>query len=317
MSLFLERSGPQTTVQDLGRAGCQRLGLGPGGAADPLSHRLANLLVGNPPSAATLEVALGGAVVRFEVEARAALCGADLGASLDGVPVPLWRPLRVRAGARLAFGGRVRGARAYLAVAGGIQSPVRLGGRGPIPGADPPRLPAGARLPMAPQEPGPAYAGPFQAPSWFLPWFQVLDLERPVTLRLIPGPAFDPRVAEAEWRVAPASDRRGLRLAGPVLAASLPECLSAPVATGTVQLPRDGQPILLLADRQTTGGYPRLGEVATVDLPAAAQLAPGEAVRFQPVDVEVARGLLREREAWLAAMEEHLAKGLAWEGGPG
>ena len=321
MSLRVESPGLCTTVQDLGRPGYQHLGLGPGGAADPLSHRLANLLVGNAPGDATLELTLAGPGLLFEEQTLVALCGADLSATLDGRPLPLWRPVWVQAGARLAFGAPLQGARAYLAVAGGIQAPVLLGSRSACLNAGLGRLlRAGDAFPV-PEQPR-HYPGPWQAlqrrgtrfaaQSWFVPWFQELSFARPLALRLLPGPqagALDaPSQAalfSAPFRVAPASDRMGLRLGGPVLALATPlEMLSAPVATGTLQLPPGGAPILLMADRQTTGGYPRLGEVATVDLPAAAQLRPGEALRFRPAAAAEALDLLRAREERLDALAE-------------
>lgn len=311
MSLLVEAPGLFTTVQDLGRPGHQHLGLGPGGAADHLSHRMANLMVGNAPDAATLELTLAGPALRFEEPALVSLCGGDLGAQVDGRPMPLWRPVWLRAGAGLRFGAPAAGARIYLAVAGGIQAPVVLGSRSPCPGAGPGRLRAGDRFDLAPQPPHPALrdpALPFAAPHWFAPWFQEVSFARPLTLRLIPGPqgakldtASRAALSGADFRVAPASNRMGLRLSGPALALEARlEMLSAPVATGTLQLPPGGEPILLLADRQTTGGYPRLGEVATVDLPSAAQLRAGETLRFAAVEAGEALALLRAREERLA-----------------
>lgn len=322
MSLAVEAPGLFTTVQDLGRPAYQHLGLGPGGAADLLSHRIANLMVGNPPDAATLEVTLAGPVLRFEAAALVSLCGADLSAQVDGRPMPLWRPVWLRAGAGLRFGVPVAGARAYLAVAGGLQAPVVLGSRSPCPGGAPGRLHAGDRFPLGPQPPHPALADPalpFAAPHWFAPWFQELSFDRPLTLRLIPGPqgarldaASRQALFGASFQVAPASNRMGLRLTGPALALEAKlEMLSAPVATGTLQLPPGGAPILLLADRQTTGGYPRLGEVATVDLPAAAQLRPGEALRFAALEAGAALALLRAREVRLAQLAEAVKSRLA------
>jgi len=313
----VEAPGLLTTVQDLGRPGSQHLGLGPGGAADPLSHRLANMLVGNGPGEATLEITLAGPTLRFQRRTLTALCGADLSAEVDGAPMPLWRPVWMQAGARLAFGAPLRGARAYLAVAGGIQGPTLLGSRGTSPGLGRP-LKAGDTLDLLPQ-PG-YYPAPLKAldrpglslaaQNWFVPWFQELSFARPLTLRLLPGPQLEEldeasRAAlyQGEFLVAPASDRMGLRLSGPSLALRSPrEMISAPVATGTLQLPAGGAPILLMADRQTTGGYPRLGELATVDLPAAAQLRPGEALRFRPLEHWEALGLLRARERRLETL---------------
>lgn len=323
MSLVVERSSALASLRDLGRPGTQHLGLGPGGATDPFSHRVANLLVGNGPEAATLEAALAGPVLRFTAPTLAALCGGDLCATLDGVPVPLWRPLWIRPGARLAFGGARAGARAYLAVAGGFLTEQVLGSRSPGPGLGLRAPAAGEELPVGPQ-PG-LYprlrlalgaGAPFAAPPWFAPFHRDLDLGRPALLRLLPGPqleALDPPSLETlfagVFTVGARSDGMGLRLDGPRLALERPlELVSAPVATGTLQLPPGGSPILLLAGRQTTGGYPRLGEVATVDHPAAAQLRAGEALRLRPCGPGEALARLREREARLRALEEGLRR---------
>jgi len=320
VSLRVERPGLFTSVQDLGRPGFQHLGLGPGGAADPLSHRLANLLVGNAPGEATLEILLAGPVLRFEEPTLVALCGADLSAVVEGrarpMPMPLWRPVWLGAGARLAFGAPRLGARAYLAVAGGIRAPVLLGSRSTMPRAGLGRLlRAGDAWPVLEQPrhfPAPlaalqASGASWTSVPWFLPWHHELSFDRPLALRLIPGPqagaltpASQAALFQEAFRVAPASDRMGLRLAGPALALAAPqEMLSAPVATGTLQLPPGGGPILLMADRQTTGGYPRLGELATVDLPSAGQLRPGEALRFRTVTLEQAQELNLARAARL------------------
>jgi antagonist of KipI len=315
MTLLVERPGLHTTVQDLGRPGFQHLGLGPGGAADPYSHRVANLLVGNDPGAATLEITLAGPALRFDETVLAALCGADLSASVEGEPLPLWRPAWIRAGALLTFGAPRRGARAYLAVAGGFRTRMVLGGRGTGPGLGLGPLRAGDALPLGLQPPPPPFGGAFSAPAWFAPWHQDLDLGDPRVLRLLPGPqlsaldaASGKALFEGSFRVAPASDRMGLRLAGPALALARPlERVSAPVATGTLQLPPGGAPILLLAGRQTTGGYPRLGEVASVDLPSAAQLRPGETLAFRPVGAPEALALLRAREARLDALRQRIS----------
>jgi antagonist of KipI len=320
VSAQVQAPGLLSSLQDNGRQGFQHLGIGPGGAMDGLSHRLANLLLGNPAGAATLEITLAGPTLRFEREALVALAGADLSATVDGQPLPLWRPLRLRAGASLRFGAPRSGARVYLAVAGGWQAEPVLGSRSThlaagFGGFQGRALRAGDRLPFPAQPAGPlplAPGAPFASPPWFLPWFRELDLTRPASLRLIPGPQW-PELTEAaravlldhRLRVAGRSDRMGLRLEGAALALiETRERISAPVAMGTLQLPPDGAPILLMADRQTTGGYPRLGEVAGVDLAAAAQLRAGDRLGFRLVTARLARELLLAREQRLAELAE-------------
>ena len=321
MSIRVEVPGLLTTLQDLGRKGYQHLGVGPGGVMDEMSHRLGNLLVGNPEAAASLELTLAGPRLHFEADALIALCGADLSPEIDGRPVPLWRPVRVRAGARLQFGRPRAGARCYLAVAGGFQVPQVMNsastnlaaGFGGFQGR---ALQRGDRLETGacPHELYPGFQDHrlgdtqlFQALDWFAPWFREVSFARPATLRVVAGPQWPALTAQAReaflgatFRVAPQSNRMGLRLQGPVLTLEQPqEMLSGGVTMGTLQLPPDGAPILLMADRQTTGGYPRLGEVASVDLPHAAQLAPGEHARFELIPLAQAQELFLQREARL------------------
>jgi len=322
MSVAVEVPGLLTTVQDPGRRGFQHLGIGPGGVMDDVSPRLGNLLVGNPEAAATLEITLAGPRLAFEGDALIALCGADLSAAIDGRPVPLWRPVRIRAGARLQFGRPLAGARCYLAVAGGFRvAPVMASastnlaaGFGGFQGR---ALRRGDRLETG-AWPTDLYPGlearflrgsaSFQAIDWFAPWFREVSFERPATLQVVAGPEWAALTAPSReaflampFTAAPDSNRMGIRLRGPALAFERPlEMLSAGVTKGTLQLPPDGAPILLMADRQTTGGYPRLGEVASVALPTAAQLAPGEAIRFRMIPLEEAQGLYLRREARLA-----------------
>jgi antagonist of KipI len=321
MSILVQGPGLQTTLQALGRTGHQHLGVGPGGAMDEVSHRLASLLVGNAPDLPSMEITLTGPALEFATDSLIALAGADLSAEAAGLPVPHWRPVLVRAGTTLQFGKALEGCRCYLAVAGGFGVPAALGSAstnlaGGFGGFHGRALHAGDRLetgpPPADRCPGlqRLFQGETRAvlsTGWFLPWFQELDFRRPAQLRLIPGPHWPLLRAESRaallnetYRLASDSDRMGLRLRGPKLALERPlEPVSAGVATGTLQLPADGAPILLMADRQTTGGYPRLGELASVDLPKAAQLRPGDPLRFRLITLEEAQDQGLERAARL------------------
>jgi antagonist of KipI len=329
VSIRVESFGLLTTIQDLGRRGFQHLGVGPGGAMDEASHRMANLLVGNPDPAPSLEMTLTGPNLQFETESMIALCGADLSPTIADQPVPLWRPVMVGAGSLLKFGRPAQGARCYLAVAGGFQVPKVMGsasthlsaGFGGFQGRS---LKVGDRL-----ETGPCSTDryptlrkrfhqsqrPFLGSDWFAPWFRELEFIQPAHIRLIPGPQWPLLTGESRhsllgtaFKVAPNSDRMGIRMQGPSLSLEQPlEMVSSGVARGTLQLPPDGSLILLMADRQTTGGYPRLGEVASVDLPKAAQLRPGETLRFSLISIEEAQELLLRREARLRDLEEILA----------
>ena len=329
MTILVESPGLLSTLQDLGRRGYQHLGVGTSGAMDPVSHRLVNLLAGNPAGAATLEITLAGPALRFETDTLIALGGADLSPEIEGQPVHLWRPMLVRAGALLAFGRPVQGCRCYLAVAGGFQVPEVMGSRSTqlaagFGGFQGRAMKRGDRLPTAPcpRELFPTLQlrfgrglQPFLALDWFPPWYTELDFLRPAGLRVVPGPQWPLLTAESRrsfleegFQAAPNSDRMGIRLRGPRLELERSmEMISSGVTAGSIQLPPDGSPILLMADRQTTGGYPRLGEVASVDLPRAAQLRPGEELRFKAVTLEEAQRLLVAREARFRALERILA----------
>ena len=315
----VEQPGLLTSVQDAGRSGWQHLGVGPAGAADALSFTLANLVVGNPPATPALEFTLRGPTLVFEDPARVALCGAPFPADLDGIPMPRGCPVALRAGARLRIGAAPRGCRGYLAVAGGIRVPDVLGSastdlRGGFGGLQGRALRAGDLLATATGE---SEWGGRSTPGWRLPWVGPLpEGPREAPLKMIPGPQWDAlgeaskrRFLDETFKVDARSDRMGLRLEGPPLTLDTPmERVSAGVASGTVQLPPEGGPILLLADRQTTGGYPRLGEVASVDLPWTAQLRPGDALRFTLCPLEEAQSAWLIQQRRLAFLERLLQR---------
>lgn len=297
IGLTVVKPGLLTTVQDLGRVGYQRYGMPVSGAMDPFAMQVANVLVGNARGAAVLESTLLGPTLRAERDLVVAVCGADMAPAVDGEPVGAWRSFRLEAGRTLTIGSAASGARAYVAVAGGIAVPLVMGSaatylKGGLGGFDGRALAAGDRLAVGP-EPAAAGAGRRLVPE-AIPGYADL-----VTLRVVPGPeALGEAAWQATYEVTPQADRMGYRLAGPAIAVGEHgEILSDATPMGTIQVPPDGRPILLMADRQPTGGYPRLGVVASVDLPAAAQLRPGQRVRFEKATVEAAQGWWREREA--------------------
>ncbi|MEO7069901.1 MAG: biotin-dependent carboxyltransferase family protein [Nostocoides sp.] len=279
--IIIERPGPLTTVQDLGRPGLAHLGVGRSGAADRASLTLANRLVGNDEGAACLEITLGGLVARFERAATVALTGAAAVVRLDGIEQAMSAPLAVRAGATLALGVPAHGIRTYLAVRGGLDVPPVLGSRstdllaglGPDPVRPGTRIPVGNTLLPYPGVDVAAVAGPPRDP----------------VLRIYAGPRDDWFGAEAlavlctqPYEVSPASDRVGLRLTGPPLARSRSEELpSEGMVEGALQVPPDGEPVLFLADHPVTGGYPVIAVVEPADIPIAAQSRPGDRLRFQ------------------------------------
>jgi antagonist of KipI len=322
MTLHVLAGGLQTTVQDLGRFGVRDLGVGVAGALDGYSARVANALVGNADGAALLEIAFNGPRLRFGRAVRIAIAGADIDAHADGVPIPGWRPVDLPAGGELAFGACRRGARAYLAIAGGIVVPPVLGSsstdlRAGFGGHRGRCLAAGDDLavgdPPAAGEDVPTRTTAI-APWWIDP-SPDLSFAETTTIRVLPGsdasmPA-DALLA-SPYRVTAKSDRQGLRLDGPALVvADARDRRSEPVAPGTVQLPPDGRPIVLLAEAQTIGGYPRIGHVVSADLPRLAQRRPGQSLRFVAVDATTAHALAcaqRHRLARIGLAVEQAAR---------
>ncbi len=292
----VESAGLLTTVQGAPRHGLRHLGVASGGAVDPWAHALANLLVGNEAGSAALEIALAGPSLHFARAARIAICGAGIDARAGGVALPGNRPVDLPAGTRLALGACRDGARSYLAIAGGLQVPAVLGSastdlRGGFGGVDGRALRAGDRLAVA-AHPG-SRARRLQVAPWWIdanPLPYVHPPGEPCTIRLLPGADAVEGLANTTWQVDARSNRQGLRLQGPPLAlADGPERISEPVAPGTVQLPPDGCPIVLLADAQTHGGYPCVGHVPRADFPLLAQMRPGARLRFLPCTPAEAR----------------------------
>lgn len=274
------RPGPLTTIQDLGRPGYAHLGVPQSGAADRPSLRLANRLVGNPEGAAALELTLGGAALRFRHAAWIAVAGAPLPLEVEGRPYGMNAPCHVPAGALVELGTPATGLRSYLAVRGGLETEPVLGSRSTdlLSGLGPPALGPGARVPVGAPPPGEIVVD--VAPVRPSP-------EEPV-LHLHPGPRddwFSPDALAAlthhAYQVTPQSNRIGVRLEGPALARSREgELASEGMVTGALQVPPNGLPIIFLADHPTTGGYPVIAVLATPDIAIAAQLRPGQSIRF-------------------------------------
>ncbi len=340
-TLEILEPGLLATVQDGGRPGLGALGITRGGAADPDALAVANLLLGNEPGAAALELTLAGAVVRAVGALTLALAGADLGARVPETGravAPGWT-VRLAAGESLAFEGGARpatgrraGCRAYLALQGGIEVPVILGGRGTALGAgfggvEGRALRAGDTI-TAPAGSG-GRAHDVAATRSDVRWPGPMPSLDDAPLRLLPGPhaaALGPGALESlaatRWAVDPASDRIGVRLAGdPLPGARAMELASHGVLAGTVQVPPDGRPIVLLTDHQPTGGYPVVALVIAADRAALGQLSPGDAVNFTIVDEAAARAATAQRraarEAALAALHEAATWDALWHGAGG
>lgn len=300
------RPGLFTTIQDRGRWGHQAIGVPVGGAMDLVAHRVANALVGNGPDAATLEATLVGPELRLEHDATLAAAGADLSLTVDGHSVPFHRAIRGRAGSVIRFGNRRSGARTYLAFDGGIAVPPVLGSRathvrsgmGGLMGR---ALAAGDRLTLGAAREGrgaPAAGAPGPAPSGG------------AVVRVLPGPQEEFFAGEAltllqrtRFVVSSQSDRMGYRLeGGRVPRLSDAEMISDATVAGAIQVPPSGEPVLLMADRQTTGGYPQMATVITADLPLVAQLAPGDWIEFQLCSRAEALAPLVAQEGTLRAL---------------
>jgi biotin-dependent carboxylase-like uncharacterized protein len=308
--MWIVKPGMLTTIQDAGRWGFQARGVPVAGPMDPVSHRFANALVGNDRDAALLEVTLLGPEVEFEDERLAAVAGADFELSLDGRQVPSNAPFIVAVGSRLRFGARRLGARAYLAVSGGIAVPPILGSRSThvisaMGGLNGRALTAGERIPLG--EPARA------ARTALAPQTAVVDLpEHHATIRVLAGPQEDAFAADAldvlqsaPYVVGGNSDRMGFRLEGPRLAhARGADVISDATPLGVLQVPASGQPILLMADRQTTGGYPKIATVIAADISIAGQLAPGDTIAFVVCTPRDALAALIAQERALMAVEE-------------
>lgn len=308
------KPGVQSQLQDLGRFGFQDLGVPVCGVMDEWSHRVANLLAGNARDEATLEIVLMGPSLVFEAATQIAICGADLSPRLNGEPVLMQQRIEVPAGGQLDFGRRVGGLRTYLAVRGGFdvepvmgsRSTYVRGGFGGFQGralrkgdvlsiADTPAAPAAPVVEMADQLPS-------------------SDLNAVTPVRVIAGEHWASYSSEtqalfetATYKINPQSDRMGYRLDGPALQRrEAVELISEAMSFGTIQVPSDGQPIVLMAERHSAGGYPKMAHVISVDLPILAQLAPQQQLRFELISLEAAQSLYLQREKTLSALRQTL-----------
>jgi biotin-dependent carboxylase-like uncharacterized protein len=296
-----------TTVQDLGRHGVARLGVAPSGALDRCSARVANRLVGNPENAAVLEITLLGLKLRVLADVVVALTGADLQPVRGEEPLAMWCSHLLRAGDVLAVSWPQSGCRAYLAVGGGIDVAPVMGSRATnigsaFGGLEGRALRAGDLVPGAPADRWLRFAGRCVPPRWIPRYGSSWKL------RVIWGPQdeqFGPEAKTAfvshPYSVSSESDRTGIRLQGAALA-SLPgvpdSIISEAILCGAIQVPGDGQPIVILGET-ASGGYRKIATVISADLPLLGQIAPGDTVTFEAVSLEAALAALREQDAWL------------------
>ena len=293
MGIQIINGGFLTTIQDMGRYGYQETGMSVSGVMDTRAASLANILVGNDTNEAVIEITMMGPTMKFTEDEIIAVTGGDLGAKIDGKPVERYRAVLVKAGQTLSFMGMYGGSRAYIAFAGGLDIPVVMGSRSTnikcgLGGFKGRRLLDGDYI-------------SFRAKRRYLPYFlsRSLDLNEfdqdNITLRVIMGPQDDAFTAagketflSSEYVVTSEFDRMGCRLEGPFIASkSTTDIISDGIAFGSVQVPSHGKPIILLADRQTTGGYAKIATVISVDIPKLVQRKTDHKVKFQAVTVEL------------------------------
>ncbi|PXV53248.1 antagonist of KipI [Dyella jiangningensis] len=324
MSVEVIKPGLLSSLQDGGRSGYAHLGLGRAGVMDEPAWRLANALVGNDANEAALEITLAGPTLRLQRDAVVALTGGIIDARADGQPLPPWTTCFLPAGTPLRLGGMRHGCRSYLAIRGGFAVAPVLGSRstdlhartGPLDGR---ALQAGDVIDTGNAEHAPWFRSrrTVQALRWGLdpqPW---LDYAR-APLALLRGHHYDALDVPSQralftqrFAVSKDSNRTGCRMDGAPLQLSHPlELISEATLPGTLQLPPSGQPILLLAEAPVTGGYPRIGQLAVVDLPRIAQRRPGDAVCFETIAMDDALQRLRARNDALQQLIRRIAQRL-------
>ncbi|SDE29928.1 biotin-dependent carboxyltransferase family protein [Sporomusa acidovorans] len=331
MKITVLRPGLLSSIQDLGRYGFQKYGVIVSGAMDSYALRVANILVGNEEGEGALEMTLMGPSLRLEQDTLLAITGGNMAPAVNGAAVPLWRPVFVKQGSVLEFKGCKPGCRTYLAVAGGFAIPPVMGSkstylRAGIGGFHGRALQQGDILPLTSSLPEQAgrlvkqLAGKLQgkffaATDWHAAKMHIPQSSAPIQVRVTCGSQYEQFTADSKTRffnqpfqVAAQSDRMGYRLSGMVLELKEPsEMISEAVALGTVQVPPDGKPIILLADRQTAGGYPKIAQVAAVDIALIAQARPGDHIKFQEISHIAAEQLYLEREAYLQQLKQAIA----------
>ncbi|MEQ5800694.1 biotin-dependent carboxyltransferase family protein [Halomonas sp. H10-9-1] len=313
IGLRVQRAGPLALLQDAGRFGVRRLGVTQGGPADLHGWAWANRLVGNVWGTPVLEITFGGLKLVAERDLTIAVAGADLGATLEGSPLPLWQPVSLREGQTLVFGAPRNGLRAYLAVAGGFQAEPVLGsvscvvreGLGGFDGRGG-KLAEGDRLAVT-------IDASRRVEGRATPEPEKPDYSQSATLALLPGAQVADFTGDSlfaafnrPWRIDDRADRMGVRLTGPKLTCRIDSLISEGIGLGAVQVPPDGQPIALLNDRQTIGGYPRLGALTPLAASRLAQCLPGQEVRLATTTHE--RALVAYR-GFRAAVGDAIASG--------
>lgn len=308
LSMKIMTPGPLSTVQDAGRFGYMSTGFGSGGAMDDYSMRVANLLVGNDPGDGVIEMTMLGITAEFTCDTVIALTGADMNASLNGEAIPMYQPVEVSRGDRLAMGAAKTGMRGYLAVAGGFDIEPVMGSMSTnlkvkLGGFQGRKLAAGDEIPLR--------CSMTLEMMGAVKWQPENDYPKAVTVRVVFGPQEDYFTEKGidtflgTWyHVSGQSDRMGIRLEGsPIENKNGVDIISDGIAYGSVQIPASGTPIIMMADRQTTGGYAKIATVITADLYKIAQARPGTAIRFRAVTEKEAVAALKQQRAKLKKLQ--------------
>lgn len=300
----IEKAGSLDTIQDLGRWSYQAYGMVVAGAMDPFAYQIGNILLGNKGYAASLEMTLLGPRVTFSQPTQIVITGADMSPKVNESPIPMWQTIDIRENDHLTFGPAKKGCRSYLAIAGGFRVPTIMGSRstylrGKIGGYHGRALDKGDIIPYLTL----ADTDPKRLCHSALARSIRPEYKDEVEVRVILGPQDHYFTQEGidtffkeEYFVTPQMDRMGIRLEGAVIQHTAgADIISDAIPLGAIQIPANGKPIILMSDRQTTGGYTKIGCVISVDIPTLAQVRPGQKIRFREVSIEAAQSLLKEQ----------------------
>ncbi len=314
-TLEIVSPGLLTTVQDLGRFGFQKYGIPVCGALDSVSLRIANVLVGNRDHLAGLEITAIGPTIRFVADTTISVVGADLEPTLGGIPIPAWESVNAPSGSILSFGAPRDGLRAYLAVAGGIDVPLLMNSRSTDIKGEFGGFEGRALMPGDILSTGDSHHSSIPLPNRLPTEFsRQPTYEQQFTLRVVLGPQNDSftevgvsTLLSSEYTVSNDTDRTGCRLEGPTIEhVDGADIVSDGTALGSVQVPGSGTPIVLLADRGTTGGYTKIATVVSADIGLLAQAMPGAKIRFEYVSVEEAHAIYMIQELMIAELKAHV-----------
>lgn len=311
MGIKVIKPGLLSTLQDLGRSGYQKSGMVVSGAMDTLALRMGNLLLGNPVQEAGIECTLTGPLIVFEQDQLIAITGGNLSPQVDGKPVEMWRPLFIQKGSKLSFGKAVDGCRTYICVYGGFDVPEVLSSkstylRAGIGGWEGRALKPNDTIP---------FSRPYRGAQKKFGWSADRNIYPDLSIhniRVIKGPEFGQfteqsihALLKGPFKISSEADRMGYRLSGPRLQQKTDkELLSVAVTFGTVQVPAQGTPIILMADHQTTGGYPRIAQAVSADLTLLAQVQPGQEITFELITLAQAQTLLLAREQQISQLQQ-------------